>query len=58
MLRSFSRALTAALLFITTATDVFAETAMDASTFSCKELTEKDQSQEKSAVYGASVILY
>lgn len=58
MLRPFARALTAALLFVTTAAAVSAATVMDASTFSCKELTEKDQSQEKDSVYGASVILY
>jgi hypothetical protein len=57
MMRIFSRAAIAALLLVVGFSAASA-TSMDASTFSCKELTEKNESTDKTAQYGASVILY
>lgn len=53
----FFSAIAAALLLASTFSVASAE-SLDASTLSCRELTEKSQSSDKSAVYGASVILY
>ena len=62
MPRTFARlAVTAAVLagFLSTSPiPASAAASMDASAFSCRELTEKDQSADKSQKYGASVILY
>jgi acid stress chaperone HdeB len=58
MMRTFARALASALLLAVTSISASAASSMDASAFSCKELTDKDQSSSKSAWYGASVILY
>jgi hypothetical protein len=57
MMRFFSRAVAAALLLVFTFGAASAA-SMDASTFSCKELAEKNESADKTAQYGASVILY
>lgn len=53
----FFSAIAAALLLASTFSVASAE-SLDASTLSCRELTEKSQSSDKTAVYGASVILY
>lgn len=57
MKRLLLSAIAATLLLIPTLRPAAAQT-VDASTFSCRELVEKAQSGDKSAVYGASVILY
>ncbi len=48
----------AAAFLLAPAISASAAESLDASTLSCKELTEKVQSSDKSANYGASVILY
>ena len=57
MMRIFSHAVIAALLLVVGFSAASAA-SMDASTFSCKDLTEKNESTDKTAQYGASVILY
>jgi len=57
-MRLLLRAIAAALLLVTGASAASAEMTIDASTLSCKDLTEKNQSTDKTAQYGASVILY
>jgi hypothetical protein len=48
----------AAAMLLAPAFSAASAESLDASTLSCRELTEKSQSSDKSAVYGASVILY
>ena len=57
-MRLLLRAIAAALLLVAGASAASAEMTIDASTLSCKDLTEKNQSTDKTAQYGASVILY
>ncbi|WP_290982083.1 HdeA/HdeB family chaperone [Hyphomicrobium sp.] len=57
MLRIVLSAITTAFLLACAIPSASAE-QLDASTLSCRELTEKAASSNKSAVYGASVILY
>ncbi|MET0407920.1 MAG: HdeA/HdeB family chaperone [Hyphomicrobium sp.] len=47
-----------ALLLLAPSIRPAAAQSLDASTFSCHDLAEKAQSSDKTAVYGASVILY
>jgi hypothetical protein len=58
MMRNIARALTAALFLFWSALAATAAGKMDASTFSCKELTAKAEAADHTSKYGASVLLY